>query len=92
MEALMVTQLEMITVWIPERMGPGKIFPLERPQKQPNEPGNDLLAVLACPECGEIGLISRLHLAGIYPVICGSDQCSAEYFLRDENIVPRKPM
>ena len=30
-------------------------------------------------------------LAGLLPVICGSDQCSVQFFINDSDIVIRKP-
>src|SRR5437762_1109314 len=48
-------------------------------------------AVLACPECGTLGLITRKQAAGLLPVICGSDQCSVQFFISDSDIVIRKP-
>src|SRR5207253_1229899 len=48
-------------------------------------------AVLSCPKCGTLGLITRKQLAGLLPVICGSDKCSAQFFINDSDIVVRKP-
>jgi len=47
--------------------------------------------VLSCPKCGTLGLITRKQLAGLLPVICGSDKCSAQFFINDSDIVVRKP-
>jgi len=91
-EEYMVNQLEMLTVWIPDRMKPGMIFPLDKPIDHPQRPHDPFWAVLACPECGTTGLVSRLQVAGLCAVICGTDLCSAEFFLRGDGIVPRKPM
>jgi len=38
-----------------------------------------------------LGLITRKQLAGLLPVICGSNQCSAQFFINDNEIVARKP-
>ena len=48
-------------------------------------------AVLACPSCGTLGLITRRQVAGLIPVICGSEHCSAQFFLREHQVVVRKP-
>ncbi len=48
-------------------------------------------AVLACPACGTLGLITRNQVNGVVPVICGSDQCSAQFVLHDDDIIVRKP-
>jgi hypothetical protein len=47
-------------------------------------------AVLACPTCGTLGLITRKQVAGLLPVICGSGHCAAQFFIRDNDIVVRK--
>jgi hypothetical protein len=48
-------------------------------------------AVLACPSCGTLGLITRKQIAGLLAVICGSGKCSAQFFIRDSEVVIRKP-
>ena len=48
-------------------------------------------ARMACPDCGTLGLITRKQLAGLLPVICGSDHCSMQFFINDNDIVIRKP-
>jgi hypothetical protein len=47
--------------------------------------------VLACPSCGMLGLITRRQINGLVPVICGSEKCSAQFFIRDSEVVARKP-
>ena len=84
-EASMVAELDLLDVWIPEQMQPGTLFLLE----QPGELGkveNPYWAVLACPSCGSLGLITRQQCAGLDAMICGSSECSAEYFLEDQTI------
>ena len=48
-------------------------------------------AVLSCPSCGTLGLITRKQIAGLIAVICGSGKCSAQFFIRDNDIEIRKP-
>jgi hypothetical protein len=84
-EASMVAELNLLEVWIPEQMQPGTIFLLE----QAGELGraeNPYWAVLACPSCGSLGLITRQQCAGLEAMICGSSECSAEYFLEEQTI------
>jgi len=45
---------------------------------------------LACPTCGTLGLITRKQIAGLIPVICGSESCSAQFFISNDDIVDRK--
>ncbi len=85
----MVGELNVLSEWIPEQMGPGTLFVLEN-AGEVGEPEDPYFAVLACPSCGVLGLITRRQIAGLIPVICGSDQCSAQFFIRDSDIVVRK--
>lgn len=85
----MVAEVNILNEWIPEQMQPGTLFVLENA----GEEGGDedpYWAVLACPACGMLGLITRKQIAGLLPIICGSDQCSAQFFLHDSQIVVRK--
>jgi len=46
---------------------------------------------LSCPECGTLGLVTRKQIAGLLPVICGSRECSAQFFINESQVVARKP-
>src|SRR3979490_6345 len=84
-EASMIAEINLLEVWIPEQMQPGTIFLLE----QAGELGkaeNPSWAVLSCPSGGSVGLITRQQCAGLDAMICGSSDCSAEYFLEDQAI------
>ena len=86
----MVAELNILSEWIPEQMEPGTLFVLEN-AGDVGESDDPYWAVLACPECGTLGLITRRQVVGLIPVICGSDCCSAQFFIRDEEIKVRKP-
>ncbi len=85
----MIAEINFLNEWIPEQMGPGSIFILEN-AGEIGEQEDPYWAVLACPSCGTLGLITRKQIAGLLPVICGSDQCSAQFFINNDDIVPRK--
>jgi hypothetical protein len=86
----MIAELEVLNEWIPEQMIPGTIFVLENAGNV-GEKEDPYWAVLSCPNCGTLGLITRKQLGGLLPVICGSDCCSAQFFINDSDIVIRKP-
>jgi hypothetical protein len=86
----MVGELDILTEWIPEQMSPGTIFVLENAGKV-GESADPYWAVLSCPSCGTLGLITRKQIAGLLPVICGSEKCAAQFFINDSEIVLRKP-
>jgi hypothetical protein len=84
-EAHMIAELNFLEVWIPEQMEPGTLFLLEQAGEL-GKADNPYWAVLACPNCGSLGLITRQQCAGLEAMICGSDKCSAEYFVEDGRI------
>ena len=86
----MVGEINVLIEWIPEYMEPGTIFVLEN-AGHVGEQEDPYWAVLSCPSCGTLGLITRKQIAGLLPVICGSEKCSAQFFINDNDIVPRKP-
>lgn len=83
-------QMQMLDEWIPEQMEPGTLFVLENAAPM-GDARNPFVAVLACPSCGALGLITRVQFSGLESMICGSDTCSAEYHLRDQEIEYRRP-
>src|SRR5450756_1384880 len=85
----MNTELNLLEVWIPEQMEPGTMFMLEG-EEGLGEAENPYCAVLSCPHCGSLGLITRRQCAGLEAMICGSPSCSSAYFLEDGKIRYRK--
>lgn len=86
----MVAELNLLDVWIPEQMEPGTLFLLEHAGEL-GKVENPFWAVLACPSCGSLGLITRQQYSGLESMICGAERCSSEYFLEDGNIRYRHP-
>ena len=84
----MVHELNFLNEWIPEQMQPGTLFVLENADM--GEGDDPYWAVLACPECGMLGLVTRKQIAGLVAVICGSGVCSAQYYSHENDIVARK--
>jgi hypothetical protein len=85
----MSADLQFMEEWIPEKMAPGTVFVLEN-QSNPGHSLYPFVAVMSCPRCATIGLITRRQLYGDEPMICGGDLCSAEYRLDGETINFRK--
>ena len=59
----MTAELQFLEAWIPEKMEPGTVFLLEGPNSL-GHGNNPFVAVLACPGCGTVGLITRRQLHG----------------------------
>ena len=60
----MVAELDILSEWIPEQMQPGTIFVLENAGRV-GEKEDPYWAVLSCPICGILGLITRKQIAGL---------------------------
>ena len=86
----MVAEINVLNAWVPDQMSPGSLFVLEN-AGEVGEPDDPYYAVLACPECGTLGLITKRQIVGLVSVICGSDRCAAQFYIRDSNIEVRKP-
>jgi hypothetical protein len=85
LEGRMSADLQFLEEWIPERMDPGTVFVLEN-QAKLGHAQNPFVAVMSCPRCGTLGLITRRQLCAGETMICGGEICSAEYRLDGENI------
>ena len=59
----MLAELQLLEEWIPEQMEPGTLFLLENVAGM-GEARNPFVAVLACPCCGALGLITKHQLPG----------------------------
>ena len=84
-EKAMIAELQLLEEWIPEQMEPGTLFVLENAGTM-GEATNPYWAVLSCPVCGALGLITRRQYRGTETMICGAYDCSAEYYLREGGI------
>jgi hypothetical protein len=84
----MSADLQFLEEWIPDRMDPGTVFVLENRSKM-GSAENPFVAVMSCPRCGTMGLITRRQLFAGEIMICGGEVCSAEYRLDGENILFR---
>ena len=85
----MSADLQFLDECIPDQMDPGTVFLLEN-QTNLGLAHNPFIAVMSCPRCGTMGLITRRQLFAGETIICGGDVCSAEYCLDGEAIVFRK--
>ena len=88
-EKAMIAELQLLEEWIPEQMEPGTLFVLENAGTM-GEATNPYWAVLSCPVCGALGLITRRQYRGTETMICGANECSAEYYLREGGIEYRQ--
>jgi hypothetical protein len=64
-------------------MQPGDILMLERVPSLRAQVESDFLAVLACPQCGQLSLITPAQYFGSIPLLCGSTACSCRLRIED---------
>lgn len=80
------TELVEMTAWVPDAMEPGCVFLLRNRFQLRVENGPcGFWAVLACPQCGTLGLITEPQYRGEYSVICGSPHCSCHFLIHDHS-------
>ncbi len=70
--------LEELEDFVPQSMDPGTVFVLEGARRLGDEK-NPYVAAMSCPRCGHIGLITVRQLYHRDWMICGGEQCSAEW-------------
>ena len=62
----MIGELSILSEWIPEQMEPGTIFVLENAGEM-GEKEDPYWAVLSCPSCGQLGLVTRKQISRAAP-------------------------
>lgn len=60
-------------------MAPGDVIFLDETESLRTAVESIFFAVLACPACGTLGLITSAQYGGALPVSCGSNQCSCRF-------------
>jgi hypothetical protein len=79
--------------FVPQSMDPGTVFVLENQQRL-GDPRNPYVAVMSCPRCGSIGLITHRQLDCKDWMLCAGE-CSAEWrvehHLDETKIILRPP-
>jgi hypothetical protein len=84
--AKLQTELLELSAWVPAAMGPGCLFLLHNRLQLRKEHGpHSFWAVLACPQCGTLGLITQSQYEGEHSVICGSELCSCHLFIHERS-------
>ena len=66
-------------------MQPGDILMLDRVPSLREQVEANFLAVLACPRCGQLSLITPPQYFGAVPVLCGASACSCRFRIEDRS-------
>jgi hypothetical protein len=75
----------------PTDLTPGDIIILDHSQILRAQVESDFFAVLACPGCGVLDLLTPAQYFGLVPVICGSDFCSCSFRIEGESRIVYLP-
>jgi hypothetical protein len=67
-------------------MHPGDIVFLDDSQSLRPMVESVFFAVLSCPGCGTLGLITIPQFCGLALVICGSDSCTCQFRIVDKSL------
>jgi hypothetical protein len=65
-------------------MQPAEVITLEGSAQLRHSVDPVFFAVLACPNCGTLSLITFQQYFGIIPVTCGSSLCPCRFRIEDE--------
>lgn len=65
-------------------MMPGDIILLSEAESLKDAVEPEFVAVLACPKCGTLHLISSAQYLGVSPVVCQSKLCSCRFRIVDQ--------
>ncbi len=76
----------------PNHLAPGDVIVLNESQALRSEVELDFFAVLACPRCGILNLVTASQYFGASPVICGSNSCSCNFRIEDESRIVYLPV
>ncbi len=80
-----VTKMMEMPAWMPEAMEPGCLFLLARRFQLSAKREPRLVAVLACPQCGMLNMITEAQYGGQSAVVCESELCGQHFFIRDKS-------
>jgi hypothetical protein len=75
-----------------EQLTPGDILLLDESPTLKSQVALDFFAVLACPRCGILDLVTSSQYFGVTPVICGSNACSCSIRIEDESRIVYLPV
>lgn len=75
-----------------KHLAAGDIILLHESPTLKSEVESDFFAVLACPRCGILDLLTSSQYFGATPVICGSNSCSCSFRIEDESRIVYLPV
>jgi len=76
----------------PNHLTPGDIIVLDHSQILRAQVESDFFAVLACPRCGSLDLLTPAQYFGVASVTCGADSCSCSFRIEGESHIVYLPV
>lgn len=73
-------------------MGPGDILLLEGTASLRKFVDSVFHAILACPLCGKLDLITQRQYSGTEPVICAHSDCSCHFRINQNHLLTYLPV
>lgn len=72
-------------------MEPGDVIALDRAPTLRTRTASIFAAVIACPACGQAGLLTTPQYFGVVPVMCASDNCCCRFRIYDRSLLVYLP-
>ena len=76
----------------PNDLTPGDIIVLDHSEILRAQVESDFFAVLACPRCGSLDLLTPAQYFGVASVTCGADSCSCSFRIEGESHIDYLPV
>lgn len=73
-------------------MDPGDIILLEDTSALRAKVDSGFYAILACPQCGHLDLITQAQYAGTASVLCAQQDCSCHFKIHEKNRLAYLPL
>lgn len=73
-------------------MDPGDIILLEDTSDLRAQVDSGFYAILACPQCGHLDLITQAQYAGAISVLCGHQECSCHFKIHEKTRLAYLPL
>jgi hypothetical protein len=74
--------VDLVDAWIPSLVEPGSVLVLSSTSDDRKVAGT-FCALLNCPFCGRLEMITEEQFNGSEIVTCGGDDCPGRYFVRN---------
>lgn len=78
----MASAVNFVDAWIPDLVEPGSVLLLNNTSDDPGA-SSSFCALLTCPNCGRMEVLTEEQFTGQVPVVCGGLDCPVQFYLRE---------